>query len=125
MLYLLYFAAMALVVPIALVIGIVKGLREAKARKAKAVPEPAPIDIAETIAGWGRPSCAGPDDVVVETVIGGSVPSDIGEADVDVACRWVEENLPQATGIVDVELAGYDRDGRALYRVIYEMEAPA
>lgn len=50
--------------------------------------------------------------------LGAAPPSDIGEADVDVAVRWVEQNVPEAEEIADVEYIG-EVDGQPMYRVRY------
>lgn len=50
--------------------------------------------------------------------LGAAPPSDIGEADVDVAVRWVERNVPEAEEIADVEYVG-EVDGHPMYRVRY------
>jgi len=50
--------------------------------------------------------------------LGAAPPSDIGEADVDVAVRWVEQNVPEAEEIADVEYIG-EVDGHPMYRVRY------
>jgi hypothetical protein len=57
---------------------------------------------------------------MAQTVHGSAPPSDIGEADVDVACQWVEACVPEAKQIIDVEYIGETESGPA-YRVIYEM----
>lgn len=61
-----------------------------------------------------------PEDTLVQSVYGTAAPSDIGEADVDVAVRWTEENVPDVKQVIDVEYAG-EVDGSPVYRVIYEM----
>ena len=53
--------------------------------------------------------------------MGEARPSDIGEADVDVAVRWAEENIPEARRVIDVKYMGESKHG-PLYQVIYEMD---
>ena len=61
-----------------------------------------------------------PEAEVLRPILGSGPPSDIGEADVDVACRWVDENIPEDKQIVDVEFIG-ETEGGPMYRVIYEI----